>query len=537
MQPTSVQAPSGRAACHAPAGTTTCGRSPATTSGRAGGVVTAASPSAQTESSRGSPGRVLPDLVGIDAVPVRALAGREQVEDRAAGGPGAVDGRCAPRLGEPAALGMSAQSQGGDHGRGSGMSRGYRSRSPFRARSSYRTGMCRSIKTLRRAETRDDRRTGGGRPPVRPQDQRLSRAVARATREAFEAAIVEIASSSQHLLESPRASTSRKARTWRRADGATRAARWPLTEARSPRPGGSGPVSTSRRSAAHRRARTPRRWPASTARRCSSTTAPASPRTPAGSRRRLAGAGLAFRRPVRAQGQPAARDPRRVSRPRCARHSRRASASTPARRARWCARSSAAGGPTRSATPARTSPSATSTSSLRTRSTSTSTRSARSSGTAGGRRGRGSGSGSTRGPAPATPSTSSTAATARPSSGSTWSGSTTPSPPPPPRPRRRHGPLPRGVGLAGAMAWPASSAPCRRPSRRFGVLRAAGHPVAEVNVGGGLGVPARADEPPVDLDAYAAVLARHLGPLGVVVACEPGDHLAQGRRRSCSARS
>jgi diaminopimelate decarboxylase len=59
------------------------------------------------------------------------------------------------------------------------------------------------------------------------------------------------------------------------------------------------------------------------------------------------------------------------------------------------------------------------------------------------------------------------------------------------------------------------------------VLRAAGHPVAEVNVGGGLGVPARADEPPVDLDAYAAVLARHLGPLGVTVGCEPGDQLGK----------
>jgi diaminopimelate decarboxylase len=58
-------------------------------------------------------------------------------------------------------------------------------------------------------------------------------------------------------------------------------------------------------------------------------------------------------------------------------------------------------------------------------------------------------------------------------------------------------------------------------------LQAAGHPVAEVNVGGGLGAPARQDERAVDLDAYAAVLARHLGPLGVVVACEPGDLLSK----------
>jgi diaminopimelate decarboxylase len=54
-----------------------------------------------------------------------------------------------------------------------------------------------------------------------------------------------------------------------------------------------------------------------------------------------------------------------------------------------------------------------------------------------------------------------------------------------------------------------------------------GHPIAEVNVGGGLGVPARASERAVDLDAYAAVIARHLGPLGVVVGCEPGDYIAK----------
>jgi diaminopimelate decarboxylase len=54
-----------------------------------------------------------------------------------------------------------------------------------------------------------------------------------------------------------------------------------------------------------------------------------------------------------------------------------------------------------------------------------------------------------------------------------------------------------------------------------------GCPIGEVNVGGGLGVPARADELPVDVDAYARVLERHLGPLRVVVACEPGDAIAK----------
>jgi diaminopimelate decarboxylase len=54
-----------------------------------------------------------------------------------------------------------------------------------------------------------------------------------------------------------------------------------------------------------------------------------------------------------------------------------------------------------------------------------------------------------------------------------------------------------------------------------------GCPIGEVNVGGGLGSPARAAEWPVDADAYAAVLARHLGPLGVTIACEPGDYIAK----------
>ena len=58
-------------------------------------------------------------------------------------------------------------------------------------------------------------------------------------------------------------------------------------------------------------------------------------------------------------------------------------------------------------------------------------------------------------------------------------------------------------------------------------LLAHGCPITEVNVGGGVGVPARDDEPKVDLDAYAALLARYLGPLGVVIAAEPGDYLSK----------
>ena len=44
-----------------------------------------------------------------------------------------------------------------------------------------------------------------------------------------------------------------------------------------------------------------------------------------------------------------------------------------------------------------------------------------------------------------------------------------------------------------------------------------------MNVGGGLGRPARDDERAVDLDAYAAVVRRQLERYGVTVALEPGD--------------
>jgi diaminopimelate decarboxylase len=55
----------------------------------------------------------------------------------------------------------------------------------------------------------------------------------------------------------------------------------------------------------------------------------------------------------------------------------------------------------------------------------------------------------------------------------------------------------------------------------------AGQPIAEVNAGGGLGVPHEAGQQPLDVEAYANVLTRHLGPLGVTVACEPGDYLTK----------
>lgn len=58
-------------------------------------------------------------------------------------------------------------------------------------------------------------------------------------------------------------------------------------------------------------------------------------------------------------------------------------------------------------------------------------------------------------------------------------------------------------------------------------LREAGCPIGEVNVGGGLGVPIVAGDEPLDLDAFAGMLGRHLGPLGVVVGVEPGDFLVK----------
>jgi len=56
-------------------------------------------------------------------------------------------------------------------------------------------------------------------------------------------------------------------------------------------------------------------------------------------------------------------------------------------------------------------------------------------------------------------------------------------------------------------------------------LVAAGCPLEEVNVGGGLGTPLHEGERPLDLDAYAAILARHFGDLGVAVGVEPGELL------------
>ena len=55
----------------------------------------------------------------------------------------------------------------------------------------------------------------------------------------------------------------------------------------------------------------------------------------------------------------------------------------------------------------------------------------------------------------------------------------------------------------------------------------AGHRIEEVNAGGGIGVPQRSEDRPLDVDAYARTLADAFGDLGVTLACEPGDFLCK----------
>jgi len=48
-----------------------------------------------------------------------------------------------------------------------------------------------------------------------------------------------------------------------------------------------------------------------------------------------------------------------------------------------------------------------------------------------------------------------------------------------------------------------------------------------VNVGGGLGLPHRAGDRPLDLDRWSAIVARHFGGRDLTVAVEPGDYLVK----------
>ena len=68
----------------------------------------------------------------------------------------------------------------------------------------------------------------------------------------------------------------------------------------------------------------------------------------------------------------------------------------------------------------------------------------------------------------------------------------------------------------------------RRVASMVRHLRDAGCPVREVNTGGGLGVRFRPEDPGLDLDAWAAALARALAGIDdLVVATEPGEYLAK----------
>jgi len=76
-------------------------------------------------------------------------------------------------------------------------------------------------------------------------------------------------------------------------------------------------------------------------------------------------------------------------------------------------------------------------------------------------------------------------------------------------------------------ALPVVEETMRRVAAATRMLIDAGCPIVEINTGGGLGVPFRPGDLPLDLDAWAAVLARHLGPLDVVVGTEPGEFLTK----------
>lgn len=60
-----------------------------------------------------------------------------------------------------------------------------------------------------------------------------------------------------------------------------------------------------------------------------------------------------------------------------------------------------------------------------------------------------------------------------------------------------------------------------------GTLRADGHAIEHVDLGGGLGIPYRGDNNPPPLpDDYSAIVRKHLGPLGVTTIFEPGRLIA-----------
>ena len=233
--------------------------------------------------------------------------------------------------------------------------------------------MCRSIKTLRRPGNGDDGRTGGRRPPVRPQDQRLPRRHRLGTPKRSRPPSRRSPHASSQLVESDR----RRRRGGTEPLDARAACREPaslLARPRRSRPDGDQPGQPTsprdarpspdlgavvgaarpghryRRPAAHRRRATPKPSRANTGRRSSSTIGRGSRRTPGDSRRPSRRPVLPFRlrfamkaNPLpevlevfRGLGEPGT--PESVGIDACS-------------PARSCAPSSAAGCPTRSATP------------------------------------------------------------------------------------------------------------------------------------------------------------------------------------------
>lgn len=84
------------------------------------------------------------------------------------------------------------------------------------------------------------------------------------------------------------------------------------------------------------------------------------------------------------------------------------------------------------------------------------------------------------------------------------------------------------VHLANGMLddeLPAFDAALGPVARMAGRLLDAGCPLTEINAGGGLGTPVHPGETPLDLDAYAAIMARRFGGFGIAVGAEPGEFL------------
>ena len=219
-------------------------------------------------------------------------------------------GRRAPGLGEPAALGMGTQSQGGDHGRGIGHASRVSQPAPVPGRVVVPYGHVPKHQDPPSCRDRShDRRTGGRRPPVRPQDQRLPRALrpqSRGVRSRHRGDRVVVAARCSITWASP----SRKARTaGRRRPRVVR-----LTAPWWSRPGldardGRLTIAGEDAEALARAHGTPlfvydRARYVENARRFQAA---------------LAGAGLRLPPSVRAQGQPDARDPRGRPRSRRAR--------------------------------------------------------------------------------------------------------------------------------------------------------------------------------------------------------------------------